>query len=182
MAGSALANLVSLADYRAAVNPPRHVTDAQLEQLLSAASAKVRRYCGWHIAPVVTDHVVVDGPGTNTVMLPTMRLLEVKVLTENGMDVPLADLEWSEDGYLRKYHGAAWTGRLRGLKATILHGHDDLPDLEQVVIDVVARASLIPTGITQESTGSSAVSYAGDGAVRFMAPERETLNMYRVRS
>jgi hypothetical protein len=47
------------------------------ERNLAAAEAAVRAYCGWHIAPAVIEDVVLDGSGTRSLFLRTLRLRDV---------------------------------------------------------------------------------------------------------
>ena len=41
---------------------------------IQAAEGAVRRYCGWHIAPVATETLVLDGTGTR-LALPSHLVL-----------------------------------------------------------------------------------------------------------
>lgn len=94
--------------------PEGHDADA-----VDVASAVVRAYCGWHIAPVLTTDVVCDGPGSTTLILPTLRLQSINSCTvsgppDDGIAPTVVDLatevEWSEAGVVR---GPFRTKRLR---------------------------------------------------------------------
>ena len=39
-----------------------------------AAQAAVRAYCGWHIAPSLSETLVLDGTGARAFILPTLHL------------------------------------------------------------------------------------------------------------
>ena len=83
--------------------------------------ASVRDYCGWHIAPEITETVTVDGSGTWAQLLPTLRLVDLLSITNAG-DV-VANPEWSASGVVR----GAWTGRYRGVVAEMKHGYATWP-------------------------------------------------------
>lgn len=133
-----------------------------IQELLDSASAMIRRYCGWHVAPVVTEDVVTDGRGGQIQMLPTMRLLDLVALSEQlTSDVtnvyPPTEVEWSRDGYIKKPNCANWTLRLRGISATIEHGFSEYADLTAMVCMMTARAKSNPFGITSQAVGSVSV-------------------------
>lgn len=159
----ALASPAALADYtRGAVT----VSDPRATALLDAASASVRRYCGWHVAPVVTETLVLDGTGGPLVDLPSMRVEEIIALTERWPDglehewsrQEIADLEWSRLGTLRRRRGV-WTSRYQGVRITLRHGFESAADLSQTVLQVAAMALASPTGVTHEQAGGVSVSY-----------------------
>jgi hypothetical protein len=155
--------------------------------LLEAASALVRTYAGWHIAPVLTAQTMtVDGSGGTVQLLPTMRLTAVTSVSETttGAAVLLSALadeyEWSEAGYLLK-RGWTWTTRLRGVTAVVNHGYALVPDVAHVVMMMAARAAAgVPmAGVTQETTGPFSVTYGADG-VSLAAHELRALARYRL--
>ena len=61
-----------------------HATD---EDRLMQAESVVRAHCGWHIAPVREDVVVLDGQGAaDVLLLPSLRVTAVAV-TQGGEEV-----------------------------------------------------------------------------------------------
>lgn len=146
------------------------VEDPAIQPMLDAASSMIRRYCGWHISPVVAEDVVVDGRGGHTQTLPTLRLVELVSVDETswaGSTTVYAgdEIEWSADGYLHRQ--GYWTERLRGVKASIVHGipPEDCLDLAMLCCNIVARAAASPNGETGQTVGSVSVSFSttGDG-------------------
>lgn len=129
---------------------------------LMAVSTEIRRYCGWHIAPVLTTDLVLDGCGGVDQPLPSLRVLDVLSLTEAGVSVPTDTLEWSAAGFLRK--PGQWTTRLRGIALTISHGWDldEVSDLTLLTTVLAARVLVSPQGIGQASTGAVSVSLSAD--------------------
>lgn len=169
--------------------PPDNIQD-----LLDAASSSIRRYCGWHISPVVTEDVTVDGSGGRTLSLPTLQLLDVTGITEQwstgtGYAYATGEIQWSRNGYLQKGAGGLWTAALRGVTATIKHGFEtaDVGDLSQMVITMAARGIASPYGTTQETVGAvtvrmstSSASGGSAGGIAIDSAQADYLDLYRV--
>lgn len=150
--------------------------------ILSAASAAVRRFCGWHIAPVVTDALVLDGPGGSSLLLPTLELVELVSVAVNGAQLDAAALEWSADGIVR----GNWPARFRSVAVTMRHGWEATPaDLEAIVCMVAGRHALTPTGAIREQAGSNSVAPTlvapnAAGGVVLMQHEQDALAGYQL--
>lgn len=188
----ALASPAALADYTRGVilaSDPRAVA------LLDAVSASVRRHCGWHVAPVITETLVLDGTGGPLVDLPSMRVEEVTALSERlpgrgGLvhewsREEIADLEWSRMGTLRRREGV-WTSRYQGISITVRHGFEVVADLSQTVLQVAAMALASPTGVTHEQAGGVSVSYGTTasgvaGGMAFLERDLTALAPYVIR-
>ena len=157
---------------------------ASQEQLdIAAAEAAVRAYCGWHVAPVITEDLVLDGSGTSTLFLRTLRLLDVTAAEVSGTVLDVTGLEWSEAGYLRS--PGKWPDRLRSVKVTISHGFDDVPAVAAIVRAIAARASASPTGVVREQAGAVSIGFSltapgVSGGVVLMDHERRMLDKYRI--
>lgn len=150
---------------------------------LAAAEAAIRKYCGWHIAPVIQEDFVLDGTGTKTLFVPTMKLVDIISVVVDGVVVDPASLEWSEAGFIRA--PGIWTDKLRSVRLTIEHGHESAPDVAEKVIAIAARASASPTGVVRENAGAFGVSYSTTapgvaGGVVLMEHERKQLDRYRL--
>src|ERR1700733_2175357 len=70
-------------------------SDVETTRILNRALAAARRYCEWHVTPLVTgDVVTLDGPGHRLLMLPTLQLQKLNSVTEtwwniqNGVSTP----------------------------------------------------------------------------------------------
>lgn len=143
---------------------------ANIDDLLNAASAGIRRFCGWHIAPNIVQDLVLDGEGGRTLILPTLKLTGITSLVEVSGDWswtadPLVDLTWSFTGRVRKRSGC-WTLELAGITTTISHGFDlaDVGDLSQLVLGIVARNVANPYGYTAQAVGGVSISMPASSA------------------
>lgn len=143
--------------------------DEETERILNRSVAAVRRWCGWHVAPVLTETKVLDGPGGPLLTLPTQKLVNITAVSEDGQALDLSALTWSRLGQVEKrvqtplpvsYFGAGryvhrtylpwnfWTDQLSGVSVTMQHGYtaDEAPDFTQVIYSLADRLSEIPAG------------------------------------
>src|SRR5699024_4352297 len=91
------------------------VGDPRVKPLLDGATRAVRRYCHWHVAPVVSETIVLDGEGGSLLMLPTLRVQSIEAVRVNGTALDVDDLEWSEKGMVRRRR---WPNRFRSIEVT----------------------------------------------------------------
>lgn len=130
----------------------------------------IRAYCGWHIAPQVTETVTLDGPGGSLLFLPTLRLVDLTSVSSDGTAV--SEPEWSESGMVR---ASSWSSKYRSVTVTMTHGYEEWP------AELVTVAQELITASSREGA-SSVVS--GAHQVRYEAPmssrQRGVLDRYRL--
>lgn len=144
--------------------------------LLDAVTAEVQAHCGWHIAPTGSATVTVDGSGAPIQALPTLHLVDLVSVTEDGTAVDLTDVQWSAAGYM--WRSTAWTGKLRGVVADIEHGYAEAPaEVTAIVCAAAARGFSNPAGVLREASGGESVSYAAESG----APLAATLTELELR-
>jgi hypothetical protein len=161
------------------------LTPASDEDRLLQAEALVRAYCGWHIAPVRT-HTVVVSSFDATLVLPTLRLVEVvSVVASDGTVLDPIDYRADPAGVITRngahvtpwgYHfgwGHAWGD----LTVTYRHGYDTPPaDVTAVVQGLASRAKAGTTGLASRTMGPFSESYGAD----LFGTDREVLARYRL--
>ena len=96
----------------------------------------------------------------------------------------VGDFEWSANGELRRA-GGSWPTSWRSVAVEFTHGFESAPDVEQVVLQVVAHALSSPMGATREQAGGLSVSWATtapgvSGGMALLARDREVLDLYRL--
>lgn len=142
---------------------------------LLEAEATVRSRCGWHIAPNRTEEITVDGSGTTVLLLPTLHLLDVVTITENGSVVDLDDVDWSKAGVLTRRH-RCWTDRSGAIVVEIEHGHPAAPaDISGVVRAIAARISTDGQTLKARTTGPFSETYDGVDD-----DEQKVIDRYRI--
>lgn len=150
---------------------------------LKAANQAVRSYCGWHVAPIITETITRDGNGGKTLMLPSQKIVSLVRVTNDGVDVT-AHVRMSEMGMLELRCGR-WSSELGGIVVELRHGYESADDVAGVIASLVARAASSPAGIASQAVGPANVRYAtGPGGVPLSVPlmeaEKLTLDPYRV--
>ncbi|QFP97086.1 head-to-tail adaptor [Mycobacterium phage Krili] len=128
-------------------------SDGETKKMLDAALLTARRYCGWKVTPVVTDDVMVlDGPDSRILNLPTRKLVTLSELFERGNPVDLSKVRWSAGGppgsssrpiAVRKRNGGWWTGEYQGIEVKMTHGYTEAEaaDWRLAVLSMVDQMS-----------------------------------------
>jgi hypothetical protein len=83
--------------------------------------------------------------------LPTLRLVELTAVSENGTALDVDDLYVSAAGLVRKKSCACWTSRYGGLTVTMEHGYDNATDWQSAVLELVDRMSTLPGSVVGNS-------------------------------
>lgn len=178
--------ILTAADLEALTGGQLRADDEAVRLLIDSVTASVRAYCGWHVAPVVEETLLLDGKGGYHLNLPTGRLLEVKELKIAGITAPAGSYDWSQDGMIQ-LQGGRFPRRFRTVEVTISHGYEaaEVPDLAQVIRQVVVNAAVSPMGVLRESAGSVSIEYSTTGAgiaggVSLLARDVAILDAYRI--
>jgi hypothetical protein len=153
---------------------------------LDQAVSNIRAACGWHIAPVLTETVTLDGPGRSVLLLPSLRVTDVASVTENGRElVEGTDYEWSAKGTLRRRCG--WTDRYRGIVVEFTHGGGRCSvtggfvapaELVALIFDVATSAAAVPVGQQPEKIGP--FEFGGAAGVQFDSSQQRIIDRYTI--
>lgn len=104
------------------------VDDNAKQAALDAVLAAARRYCGWHVSPVVEDaELTVDGPGGDRLFLPTKKIVALTSVVEDDIELTSGtDFVASANvpGMLVR-KGACWTREYSGITVTFDHGYTE---------------------------------------------------------
>lgn len=151
---------------------------------LKAAHGAVRRFCGWHVAPIIEQTLALDGSGGRDMILPSLRVVELVSVLNDGVDVT-ADVDKSRAGMLRLQSGC-WTRRFGRVSVTLRHGYDleEVPEVAALIAGVAKRGPQAGGVISSQSVNGASVSYASAGGAPISVPllvtEKETLSSYRL--
>ena len=152
-----LPDLITVSDFNAATNN-RYAGDARIEPAIAAASAAIRAYCGWHVAPVLDCSITLDGEAGD-IWLPTNALASVTSAKVGGEDVTVTGS--NRRGRVRLAHK---TCGLDNVAIDYVAGYDvaACPDLMGVVVQrVMASVAMTTYGVSQETAGGVSISYSG---------------------
>ena len=135
----------------------RYDGDGRIPDAIAAASAAIRNWCGWHVAPALDCSITLDGEAGD-IWLPVGTLNSVASATVDGSEVEVV-------GHNRR-------GRVRlasktcGLGNVTIHFNagyelDALPGLAKAVADVVVdQIALTTYGVASETAGGVSISYS----------------------
>ena len=152
-----LPDLITVSDFNAATNN-RYAGDARIEPAIASASAAIRAFCGWHVAPVLDCSITLDGEAGD-IWLPTNALASVTSATVDGEDVTVTGS--NRRGRVRLAHKACGLGNVA---IDYVAGYDvaACPDLMGVVVQrVMASVAMTTYGVSQETAGGVSISYSG---------------------
>ena len=152
-----LPDLITVSDFNAATNN-RYAGDARIEPAIAAASAAIRAYCGWHVAPVLDCSITLDGEAGD-IWLPTNALASVTSAKVGGEDVTVTGS--NRRGRVRLEHKTCGLGNVA---IDYVAGYDvsACPDLMGVVVQrVMASVAMTTYGVSQETAGGVSISYSG---------------------
>lgn len=148
---------LTVADVRSYSDRLSSYADDPLQAMLDAALAAARRYCGWIVTPVATDaELTIDGPGGRVLSLPTLNLIAVTTVTEEGVALDVTKLDVSRrKGTVQKqhfYHGGCWSHRDGSIAVKITHGftETEAADWRRAVLRLVDLMSLEPVRVGGE--------------------------------
>lgn len=146
------------ADQFNAITGGRYAGDERLDAAIAAASAAIRAWCGWHVAPILTCEYVCDGQ-RGDIWLPCAGLRSVDSVEFAGAAQEV--LGFNRLGRVRT--ASAQPCGLGNVSVTYSAGYDvdAAPDLADVVAQrVVAAVAMTAYGIASESAGGVSISYS----------------------
>lgn len=158
--------------------------DPRLPLLISGVWSGIRSYCGWHVSPVITETLTLDGKGGRFLKLPTLRLASVGVLKIDGKPIPAENYGVSKLGLIELYAGE-FPRRYGSIEVTFTHGYETVPDVNQVATQIIVNALASPMGVTREQAGAVSISFATtapgvSGGVSILERDKEILSRYKL--
>ncbi len=120
---------------------------------IASASTSVRNDCRWHVAPVISETVTVDGCLSRLLLLPTLRLVSVsavRVLDDSGTTwMPVTGWRVANAGML--YRATGWDFGPAGVQVDMTHGYAQTPADLLPVIAARCQRNLADSILTQRS-------------------------------
>lgn len=182
---AAFRTLVSVTEFSAWTGGKVKSSDPRVLPLLEGATQALRNYCRWHIAPVITETVTLDGPGGRLLQLDTLHVRDVTEVVADGVTLtPDEQYRWSALGSIQRVDWY-WPDTYRSVRVSFEHGYDvaDVPDVAQIIRQACAVALSSPMGATREQAASLAVTWATTapgvaGGLSLLERDRELLAPY----
>jgi hypothetical protein len=122
------------------------------EIVVTAAEESVRDEAGWHIAPVVTETVTVDGSGASPyLLLPSLRIVSVASVRALVDDAWVDLTGWRIAGSGMLWRSAGWAYGIAAVEVTMSHGYPTVPAGLLPVVAARCQRSMVDATMTQRS-------------------------------
>lgn len=125
--------------------------DPETVRALAAALARVRRWCGWHVSPVITETVYIDRPDGSMLVLPTLKIVSLGSVTVNGTAVDLSNVKYSREapGVIQRNDLRPWADNfslspLGAIAVAVTHGFTaiEAADFREAVLQLLDLSTL----------------------------------------
>lgn len=175
---------ISAADVSEFTHGRLSAADPEVERMLSAALTTARNFTGWHVSPVLTQTIVMDGPDSKILWLPTRKITaagDPTSITEDGTLLdPTAYSTSKGDGpglsrpiAVRKVGRGYWSAEYGAIEVVMTHGYTELEavDWRQAIMAMVDQMSLVPVsagsgtstlGLTTKEVDDVRYTWSGD--------------------
>lgn len=120
----------------------------------SAGLAAVRAWCGWHVAPSLTETVKVEGDGGRVLLLPSLHVTAVTEVRNEAGTIIGTDYKWRENGIVR----GRWMCEDL-YEFDIAHGYDSMPSELQAIVDDIDSAGVGSRLASSEGAGPFSRSF-----------------------
>jgi hypothetical protein len=132
---------LTAADVEAYAQGRLSADDPETQRLLDAATAALRKYCGWRVTPVASETITVDGSGWSSLILPTQKIVSLTSITADGTAVHLTEVQQSSAaaGVLYLSGCKTWNKGYGNISVTLEHGWDDAHDFQAAILEMVDR-------------------------------------------
>jgi hypothetical protein len=144
-----------------------------------AACNMIRNAADQSFALVEDEEVLIDGSGTDTILLPELPVSDVTEVYDADDELLDPDEDYLVDkkrgALVRRSRTGVWTEGRGNYVVTYSHGYSAVPeDLRVLAMTVAAR--LYDQGLAkQESTGGHSITFASDDPVGLTRREKESV-------
>lgn len=153
------------------------------DAIVKSAGESVRRDAGWHIAPEISETVVVESHGGRFLFLPTLHLSSVTAVrnvTDPNVD-PVVVTNWRTEATPRFRAGVleSWYGWPCGLlEVDIVHGHEACP--ADLLPAVAARCQASQVNQMGGSVRLGSLSVTPPSGTSALAASDSTVAAYKI--
>lgn len=144
---------------------------------VDGACELIRTLTGQKFTLAEDETILLDGTGTDTVLLPQYPALSVSAVSLEGEAVE--DFMRTDSGLLRLPYPKVWTSGRQKVEVTYSHGYSEAPrDIRMLAVTIAAR--LYAQGIVSaETVGMAQVTYPTD-SLTLTAGEMAIIKRYRI--
>lgn len=150
--------------------------DARALQAIDSACDMIRSATGQRIDRVENETILLDGNGTDTILLPELPVVSVSSVLV--ADQPYTWWVLTSEGVLRTKNGRWWLPGRGIVAVTYTHGYDEVPaDLRMLALTLAARIYEQQL-VKQESVGGYTATYSAEESLGFSKRERDIIAKY----
>jgi hypothetical protein len=144
---------------------------------LDRASERFRQAVGHPVHHVVGDEIVLDGDGTETLLLPAAPFTDITILVGGAA---VTDFEANRrGGVLRRK--ARWPDGLGNIEITYTHGYAVIPGgIRDAVLEQAVIQLKVPAGVQSESAGGQSITWGVTAATGVTQKWAEAVEVYRL--
>ena len=136
-------------------------------EAVERAAAEVRDEAGWHIAPVITETLTLNGRGGRILLVPSLRIVEVLAVRDVTDPASPRVLDgWRVDKSAGLLHrDAGWPQGVASVEVELRHGFAACPLPLYGVLRERCQLAGINPGVRSESLASRSVQFGLVGVV-----------------
>lgn len=158
--------------------------DDEVVRALNEALARARRYCGWHVSPIRSETLMLNGDGGYELFLPTLKIGAITEITIDGEPIDLSTVKRDAEapGVLIRY---CWPCGFSNITVTLTHGYTatEAQDWRGAVLRMIDQAS---QSVGQQSISPMTqkkvddVEYHWSDRVQYTSLDATALSQYRL--
>lgn len=161
--------------------------DQRIGQMIEAASAAVRNYCGWHLYPSLDCEYQGDSEDTaRIIQLPARYVTAVSSVNVDGVELGASDYAWKTNGLIRlgqRVCSSGWNDITVEYTAGL--PEELMGAINELVVHRVTHALAQSYGVQSEAAGGVSITYSANwinGARATALPDdnKEVLEPYRL--
>lgn len=162
------------------------------EYYLRVASHAIRKYLGWHLAPSITETIVVPVKMRGLVPLPSRYVTAVTSVEIADEVLDPDDFVWDKSGWIQtgrfyydtsRYPTATSSWRPNEATVTLTHGYTETPlEVKQVAYELVETTAASPvSNVAQMSTPAGyRISLSREPGFYLSESQQKVLAPYRL--
>lgn len=200
-----LPDLITTSEFSQYTNGKFGTTDQRIAVNIASASASIRNFCGWHVAPSLVCGMLYNVNDLRDafigrdllIQLPAAFVTNVsKIILNAKLNTQTGDYEGdvidedridaSLSGLIRVFDVGVLDRRAKiFVKYTAGYGSDAAADVKEIAASAVVHALTNTYGVNSEAAGGVSISYnaawSGKGSTALTNDTRSTLDAYKAR-
>lgn len=201
-----LPDLITAAEFSSFTNGKFGTTDTRISAVIPSASAAIRNFCGWHIAPSLDCGMIYNVRDLRDAFINGDLLIQLPATFISDVSKIVLDAKWNADandwdgeiitdtdrfdwgmggGLLRVYDVGLRDKRSKiFIRYTAGFPTSSIPIVKELASNFVTHSLTDSYGVNSETAGGVSISYASNaskGSASLSDDTREVLEAYKVK-